>query len=100
MNVLCQLQIQASLKIKKIKEMSHGVAFPTRLHMQPANTQINLHVHAVITLQGNLWVAKNPSVFSWTAKTDQTVQLHRHIWVFPWSTCYLEGNAVPQLIYQ
>ena len=42
--------------------MSRDTAFPTRLHVCPAKTQISLHFRAVWSdsLQGTLWAAKDP----------------------------------------
>ena len=64
-------------------EMSRTVAKPTIWDMLPAKTQISLGIPPVWS-ESSLcaqWVAEDPS-FMWTAKTDQTGQMPRLIWVF------------------
>ena len=45
-----------------------------------------------------LWVIKDRSFFMWTAKTDQTGQMPRLIWVFAGCTCHFVGFVIQWLI--
>ena len=57
--------IRFHVEIRKIfLEQGRTIAFPTRLHVCPAMTLINLCIHAVWleSLQSTLWVAKEQKV--------------------------------------
>ena len=67
-----------------------GTAFPTKLHVYPAKTQISISYMADDPL--DLWLSKGRP-----AKTMITIR--RLIWAFAGPTCSFVGNATPRLKY-
>ena len=67
------------------KQMSNYMTKPTKWHVRPAKTQINLGIHPVWSESSlcSRWVAKNPSFIHADSKdSDQTGWMPRLIWVF------------------
>ena len=82
--------------------MSQRMIKATKRHVRPAKTQIRLGIHPVWS-ESSLcaqWVAKDPKAFFMqTAKTDQTGQMPRLIWVFTGHTCHLVCHALAYIHY-
>ena len=79
------------------KHMIRVAAFPTRLHVRTAKTQINLASEQ--SDQSSLRrVAEDPKRFKEDSKeSDQTARMRRQIYVFTERTCNLVGNRAPNL---
>ena len=81
--------------------MSRATAFPTRLHLRPAKTQISLRIRAVWSeFPLSAWPRFGSLATHRVSceDSDQTARMRRLIWFFAGRTCNLEGNAVPRLI--
>ena len=84
-----------------IFKMSRHMTKPTVKPVWPAKTQISLYSHPV--WQGFrfilLWTARRLLNHKWSAKTDQTVQMGRLIWVFAGRTWHFAGFIMGWLKY-
>ena len=68
-----------------VSNVSQHMTKPTKLHVHPAKTQINVGIHPVWSESSlcTQWVAKDPSFLHVDCKdSDQTGWIPRPIWVF------------------
>ena len=86
---------------KVMRDMRHLMTKPTKWHVCPAKTQINLGIRPVWS-ESSLcaqWVAKDPSFLHADSEdSDQTGRMPRLIWVFAGGTCHFVGFVTRWLI--
>ena len=78
---------------KTTKYLSQRITKPTIRPMWPAKTQLSLHIHPVQARVHRLSLFCSPEAVedTWSAKTDQTTQMCRLIWVFAGHTSLIVG---------
>ena len=81
--------------------LSRLMTKPTKWHVCPTKTQVSLGVCPVWSESSlSAWRKLGSSAtIKRTAKTDQTGQMPRLIWVFAGRTCHFVGFVMRQLIY-